>query len=94
MRRFRMLEELQEQIVAEINKKYLGETVEVLFEEKVKEPLEGTHPHEQTGLRRIGRGPERQDPARHRHLDGTVVHAGESASQQPDIDHSVERPLD
>ena len=36
MRRFRMLEELQEEIVAEINKKYLGQTVEVLFEEKVK----------------------------------------------------------
>ena len=36
MRRFRMLEALQEEIVTEINKKYLGETVDVLFEEKVK----------------------------------------------------------
>ena len=36
MRRFRMLEELQEDIVAEINKKYLGQTVAVLFEDKVK----------------------------------------------------------
>src|SRR5512147_3249741 len=36
MRRFRMLEELQESVVAEINQKYLGRTVEVLFEEKVK----------------------------------------------------------
>ncbi len=36
MRRFRVLEELQEKIVGEINQKYLGETVEVLFEEKVK----------------------------------------------------------
>src|SRR5512142_2290847 len=36
MRRFRVLEELQEKIVEEINQKYLGQSVEVLFEEKVK----------------------------------------------------------
>jgi tRNA-2-methylthio-N6-dimethylallyladenosine synthase len=35
-RRFRLLEELQERIAAEINARYLGETVEVLFEEKVR----------------------------------------------------------
>jgi tRNA-2-methylthio-N6-dimethylallyladenosine synthase len=44
MRRFRMLEELQEQVVGEINKKYLGETVEVLFEEKVKNRWRGRTP--------------------------------------------------
>ena len=44
MRRFRMLEELQEEVVAEINKKYLGETVEVLFEEKVKNRWMGRTP--------------------------------------------------
>jgi tRNA-2-methylthio-N6-dimethylallyladenosine synthase len=44
MRRFRMLEQLQEEIVAEINKKYLGETVEVLFEEKVKNRWRGRTP--------------------------------------------------
>ena len=44
MRRFRMLEELQEQIVGEINKKYLGQTVEVLFEEKVKNRWKGRTP--------------------------------------------------
>ncbi len=44
MRRFRMLEELQEEIVAEINKKYLGKTVEVLFEEKVKNRWRGRTP--------------------------------------------------
>lgn len=44
MRRFRMLEELQEGIVAEINKKYLGQTVEVLFEEKVKNRWRGRTP--------------------------------------------------
>jgi tRNA-2-methylthio-N6-dimethylallyladenosine synthase len=43
-RRFRMLEELQEEIVAEINKKFLGETVEVLFEEKVKNRWKGRTP--------------------------------------------------
>ena len=36
LRRLHILDDLQEEIVAEINKKYLGETVEVLFEDKVK----------------------------------------------------------
>jgi tRNA-2-methylthio-N6-dimethylallyladenosine synthase len=44
MHRFRMLEELQEQVVAEINKKYLGQTVEVLFEHKVKNRWKGRTP--------------------------------------------------
>jgi tRNA-2-methylthio-N6-dimethylallyladenosine synthase len=44
MRRFRLLENLQEEVVAEINKKYLGETVEVLFEEKVKRRWKGRTP--------------------------------------------------
>ena len=44
MRRFRMLEELQEKIVGEINQKFLGETVEVLFEEKVKNRWMGRTP--------------------------------------------------
>jgi tRNA-2-methylthio-N6-dimethylallyladenosine synthase len=44
MRRFRILEELQEQVVAEINQKYLGQTVEVLFEEKVKNRWKGRTP--------------------------------------------------
>ena len=44
MRRFRILEELQEAIVAGINKKYLGQTVEVLFEDKVKNRWKGRTP--------------------------------------------------
>lgn len=44
MRRFRMLEELQEQVVTDINTKYLGQTVEVLFEEKVKSRWRGRTP--------------------------------------------------
>jgi tRNA-2-methylthio-N6-dimethylallyladenosine synthase len=44
MRRFRILEQLQEQIVGEINRKYLGQTVEVLFEEKVKNRWKGRTP--------------------------------------------------
>jgi tRNA-2-methylthio-N6-dimethylallyladenosine synthase len=36
MRRFRVLEEQQERIAGEIATRYLGETVDVLFEEKVK----------------------------------------------------------
>src|SRR5512142_2636411 len=44
MRRFRVLEELQEKIVDEINQKYLGRTVDVLFEEKVKGRWKGRTP--------------------------------------------------
>jgi len=44
MRRLHMLDDLQEQIVTEINKKYLGETVEVLFEDKVKTRWRGRTP--------------------------------------------------
>jgi tRNA-2-methylthio-N6-dimethylallyladenosine synthase len=36
MRRFRALETLQEGIAAEINTRYLGKIVQVLFEDKVK----------------------------------------------------------
>jgi tRNA-2-methylthio-N6-dimethylallyladenosine synthase len=36
VRRFRALEDQQEGILAEINARYLGETVQVLFEEEVK----------------------------------------------------------
>lgn len=41
MRRFRILENLQEEVVTEINKKYLGQTIDVLFEEKVKQRWKG-----------------------------------------------------
>ena len=41
MRRFRMLEDLQEKVVAEINARYLGRSVPVLFEEKVKQRWKG-----------------------------------------------------
>jgi tRNA-2-methylthio-N6-dimethylallyladenosine synthase len=44
MHRFRMLEELQEKIVGEINSQYLGNKVEVLFEDKVKGRWRGRTP--------------------------------------------------
>lgn len=44
MRRFRLLEELQERVVGEINQKYLGEHLPVLFEEKVKGRWKGRTP--------------------------------------------------
>jgi tRNA-2-methylthio-N6-dimethylallyladenosine synthase len=43
-RRFRLLEELQEGIAAQIHATYLGQTVDVLFEEKVKERWRGRTP--------------------------------------------------
>ncbi len=43
-RRFRLLEDLQEGIAAEINTRALGETVEVLFEDKVKTRWRGRTP--------------------------------------------------
>ena len=39
-----MLDDLQEKMVEEINKKYLGEKVDVLFEEKVKGRWRGRTP--------------------------------------------------
>jgi len=44
-RRFRMLEELQEGIAAEIAARFQGETVEVLFEEKVRGRWKGRTPN-------------------------------------------------
>jgi len=44
LHRFRVLEELQESIASEINAQYLGEKVEVLFEEKVKGRWRGRTP--------------------------------------------------
>ena len=44
MRRFRLLENLQEEISAEINARYLGETVPVLFEEKSRGRWRGRTP--------------------------------------------------
>jgi tRNA-2-methylthio-N6-dimethylallyladenosine synthase len=41
MRRFRALETLQEQIAGEINRRYIGETVEILVEEKHKDKWKG-----------------------------------------------------
>jgi len=41
MERFRLLEELQEQIAAQINQRYLNQVVTVLFEEKVKDRWKG-----------------------------------------------------
>ena len=44
MRRFRLLEDLQEEIATEINAHYLGETVPVLFEEKSRGRWRGRTP--------------------------------------------------
>jgi tRNA-2-methylthio-N6-dimethylallyladenosine synthase len=44
MRRFRLLETLQEQVVAGINARFLGQVVDVLFEEKVKGRWKGRTP--------------------------------------------------
>src|SRR5512133_343142 len=44
MRRFRELEEMQEEVVAGINTRYQGQTVPVLFEEKVKGRWRGRTP--------------------------------------------------
>jgi tRNA-2-methylthio-N6-dimethylallyladenosine synthase len=43
-RRFRLLEELQEKIATEINARYLGQTVEVLFEDQVRNRWRGRTP--------------------------------------------------
>ncbi len=70
MRRFRLLEELQERIVAEINQKYLGQTVEVLFEEKVKNRWKGRTPNNKLVF------VESEDDLRGRLLSVTVTWTG------------------
>ncbi|MEI7849508.1 MAG: tRNA (N6-isopentenyl adenosine(37)-C2)-methylthiotransferase MiaB [Chloroflexota bacterium] len=45
MHRFRMLEDMQELLVTEINARYQGQTVSVLFEEKVKNRWRGRTPN-------------------------------------------------
>jgi tRNA-2-methylthio-N6-dimethylallyladenosine synthase len=44
LRRFRVIEDLQEQITGEINQAYLGAKVPVLFEEKNKDRWRGRTP--------------------------------------------------
>lgn len=44
MRRLHLLDDLQERILGEINKKYLGQSVDVLFEDKVKGRWRGRTP--------------------------------------------------
>ena len=45
MRRFRKLESLQKQVVGEINQRFLGQSVPVLFEERAKGKWRGRSPH-------------------------------------------------
>ena len=78
LRRLHMLDDLQEEIVAEINKKYLGEKVDVLFEEKVKERWRGRTPTNKLVF------VESEDDLKGKivpvtdHMDRTMVDAGES----------------
>ena len=45
MRRFRLLEDLQEEISGGINALFLGKKLDVLFEDKVKGRWRGRSPH-------------------------------------------------
>ena len=45
MRRFRKLETLQKQVVGDINQRFLGQAVPVLFEERAKGKWRGRSPH-------------------------------------------------
>ncbi len=80
MRRFRMLEELQEKIVGEINSRYLGKKVDVLFEDKVKGRWRGRTPTNKLVFAESGAGFARESPSRNRNMDRTVVHASENLS--------------
>lgn len=70
MRRFRVLEALQEQIATEISARYLGQTVTVLFEEKVKSRWRG-----RTGTNRLVFVESEQD-LRGQTLPVTITWAG------------------
>ena len=77
-RRFRLLEELQEGIAAEINARYLGETVEVLFEEKVRGRWKGRTPTNKLVFVESEEDLRGQVRQVHDHLDRPVVDAGDA----------------
>ena len=80
MERFRLLEELQEGIAARINQKYLGTTVEVLFEERVRDRWKGRTPTNKLVFVESEEDLRGQNDAGHDHVDGAMVHAGQPAS--------------
>ncbi len=94
MRRFRLLEDLQEKIGGEINAGYLGKKVEVLFEEKVKGRWQGRTPtnklvfvESEEDLRGAGEAGDGD-------MDRAVVHAGETVNERGDchVGHPSLRP--
>ena len=76
MERFRLLEDLQEGIATRINQKYLGTTVEVLFEERVRDRWKGRTPTNKLVFVEVRGGSERPNASGHHHLDRAMVHAG------------------
>ena len=76
MRRFRLLEDLQEEDRRRDQQKISWRNCGSVVRGKGQTPLEGTHPHQQNCLRRDGGRPARKAAPRHRHMDGTVVNAG------------------
>ena len=78
MERFRMLEELQEGIVREINQQYLGTTVEVLFEEKVRDRWKGRTPTNKLVFVESDEDLRGRVDSGSDHVDGALVHAGEA----------------
>ena len=73
MRRFRLLEDLQEQVIGEINARYLGQRDPGAVRGKGQEALEGPHPHQQAGLCGEPGRPARAGAARRDHLDRPLV---------------------
>ncbi len=86
MRRFRALEELQEQVSSQINETYLGETVEVLVEEKYQGSWKGrTRTNKLVFFEAKGDYRGHLVPVRVHHagawsLNGTLVEAPERAA--------------
>ncbi len=74
--RFRALEQLQEGIAGEINARYQGETVEVLFEEKVRGRWKGRTGTNKLVFVEVRALAARRTAAGYHHLDRPVVHAG------------------
>jgi tRNA A37 methylthiotransferase MiaB len=77
MRSFRLLEDMQEKIDADFNAHYLGKTVDVLFEEKVKGRRKSApRPTNWSSLNR--KMTLRARCCRQNHLDRSLVHADDS----------------
>ena len=82
-RRLELLDELQARVVAEINGRFLGQTVPVLVEDQHKGKWRGRTPQNKLVFFEDAARLARQDGRRRDHVDGSLEYAGAAAVGQP-----------